>query len=504
VAGIDGQLAFDISILSFRLASFQKSFVGPTVVLWDQTGTTTGTLDVTASTTGANPDPDGYTVVVDGSVTQAIGVNGTVTFPGLSVGNHTVQLTGLASNCAVNGANPLTVNLSSGSTVQVSFAVDCPVITGSIDVTAMTTGQNLDPNGYTVVVDGSMTKAIGVNSTVTFAGLSVGNHTVQLTGLASNCAVNGTNPQTVGVSSGSTVQVNFAVACPAITGSMDVTATTTGQSLDPDGYTVVVDGSLTQAIGINGTVTFSGLSIGNHAVQLTGLASNCAVNGANPQTVGVSSSSTVQVGFAVGCSATQLLSESFSGNLSQWVPQGLPSSFITSTEGNSPPALSINGDASFDSGLESVATFGPSDITANGGLTVTFEVLRPNIPLGNDFIDGGVWLGKVVIGSPDIRVAGIRYEPNASFGGRFRFWHMTAAGLTGPQSTVAVTSRRWIPLRVVIRPDFIAEFYVDNILEFTTSSPIVFPSGGAVPLAISGRRHFVDNVQVLAGVNRGP
>ena len=65
-----------------------------------------GLLDVTTSTTGASPYPDGYTVVVDGSLNQAIGVNGTVTFSALGVGSHTVQLTGLAANWAVNGPNP--------------------------------------------------------------------------------------------------------------------------------------------------------------------------------------------------------------------------------------------------------------------------------------------------------------------------------------------------------------------------------------------------------------
>lgn len=84
-----------------------------------------GLLDVTTSTTGASPDPDGYTVVVDGSLNQAIGVNGTVTFSALGVGSHTVQLTGLAANCAVNGENPQTLDVSSGSIAQVSFAVDC-------------------------------------------------------------------------------------------------------------------------------------------------------------------------------------------------------------------------------------------------------------------------------------------------------------------------------------------------------------------------------------------
>jgi len=40
----------------------------------------------------------------------------------------------------------------------------------------------------------------------------------------------------------------------------------TGSNVDPDGYTVTVDGAANQAIGPSGTVTFSGLTAGAHSV----------------------------------------------------------------------------------------------------------------------------------------------------------------------------------------------------------------------------------------------
>src|SRR6185295_2286334 len=44
------------------------------------------------------------------------------------------------------------------------------------------------------------------------------------------------------------------------TGNLTATTSTTGSDQDPDGYTVSVDGGAGQAIGVNGSVTFSNLS----------------------------------------------------------------------------------------------------------------------------------------------------------------------------------------------------------------------------------------------------
>src|SRR5438034_1289348 len=77
------------------------------------------------------------------------------------------------------------------------------------------------------------------------------------------------------------VDVNTTFAFP------DVSST---GSIDPDGYTVWVDGSTSQAVATNGVVTFSGLAGGDHEVALYGIAPNCTVDdvllstGSTPQT----------------------------------------------------------------------------------------------------------------------------------------------------------------------------------------------------------------------------
>jgi hypothetical protein len=57
-------------------------------------GTVTGQIEVTTSTTGANIDPDGFTVTIDGEQNQSIGSNGTATFSGLAAGDHEVLALG--------------------------------------------------------------------------------------------------------------------------------------------------------------------------------------------------------------------------------------------------------------------------------------------------------------------------------------------------------------------------------------------------------------------------
>jgi len=90
--------------------------------------TATGTLDVTTATSGSDLDPDGYTVTVDGTTSQAIGTNDAARFGGLAEGSHTVQLTGVAANCTVSGSNPQSVTVTAGSLTTTGFSVSCGTI----------------------------------------------------------------------------------------------------------------------------------------------------------------------------------------------------------------------------------------------------------------------------------------------------------------------------------------------------------------------------------------
>jgi hypothetical protein len=264
---------------------------------------TTGTLTVTTSTTGSDLDPDGYTVTVDGTNSQAIGDNSNgVTFPGLSAASHTVELTGVASNCTVSGTNPRNVTVVAGSGGSTAFAVTCAAPpSGSLTVSTTTNGPN-PPSGYTVTVDAGSSQPVGATGSVTFSNLSVATHSVSLSPIPSNCTVSGPNPQTVSITANNTTPASFTINCTGTTGDLTVTTTTGGSDLDPDGYTVSVGGS-SQPIPTNGSVTFRGLQAGTQSVALSGIASNCTVSGANPITVTVPAGGVGHADFAISCVA---------------------------------------------------------------------------------------------------------------------------------------------------------------------------------------------------------
>jgi PKD domain-containing protein len=169
---------------------------------------------VSTSTTGSDLDPDGYTVAVDGGQGQPIGINGSVPFNGLAAGAHNVQLSGLAANCTVSGANPQTVNVPSGGTATAPFSVNCAPITGNINVTTTSSGANI-PGSYTISVDGAGSQSIASNNgSVTYTALSPGSHTTFLT-VPSNCTVSGGPSQTVTVTAGQTTADPYSVDCNA-------------------------------------------------------------------------------------------------------------------------------------------------------------------------------------------------------------------------------------------------------------------------------------------------
>jgi len=273
-----------------------------------------GTLVVDVKTSGAADadswgaiDPDGYAVWVDGSSSQAIGTNGLVTFSGLAAGDHEVALYGIASNCGVytlnkGPKNPQGVFLI-GGVGTADFSLSCGWW-GGLFVSTNTTGVDLDADGYTVTVDGRTSQATATNGSVTFTMLDVGSHSIALSGAAGNCTVNGSNPQQVTVSAGGTASTTFSASCVPTgpgSGSLTVTTNTTGSNLDPDGYTVTVDGTISQPIATtNGSATFT-VPAGANPVALSGVASNCTVSGANPGAVSVPAGGTGTTTLGVTC-----------------------------------------------------------------------------------------------------------------------------------------------------------------------------------------------------------
>ena len=90
------------------------------------------------------------------------------------------------------------------------------------------------------------------------------------------------------------------------TGAIAISVSTASTSIDvdPDGYTLSIDGRPGQAVGVNATLTIGALPVGSHLLRLDGLAPNCSVRGPNPLSVDVIADNPVSVAsFSVSCSA---------------------------------------------------------------------------------------------------------------------------------------------------------------------------------------------------------
>jgi hypothetical protein len=124
--------------------------------------------------------------------------------------------------------------------------------------------------------------------------------TVTLAQIPTNCSVTGQNPQTLTTLSGQQSTVSFQVTCSPLVGGIQVSTTTTGMRIDPDGYTVTA-GTQTGSVGVNDSYTFSNLAVGSHSVELTGVDPDCVVGGDNPRNITVAYDQTAQTSFQITC-----------------------------------------------------------------------------------------------------------------------------------------------------------------------------------------------------------
>ena len=298
---VQGQNPRSVSVVAGETAN--EAFA----VVCAQAPPPTGGLSITTATTGVSPDPDGYTVTVDGSVAGTIAAEGTLAVSDVGAGDHLVGLAGVAANCSVSGANPRPVAVVAGGVVPVAFSIECeapPPSAGTLRVTTQTTGAGADPDGYAFTIGDGDAQPIGPSASVDVAGVPAGATEVALNGLASNCQLAGANPRPVTVSAGGTVEVVFAVTCAAGTGTLVVATESSGAPADPNGYTLSVDGGAPVAIGISAARTFEPLAPGVHTVTLGGVASNCSVQGQNPRSATVTASQITTTTFTVTCAAT--------------------------------------------------------------------------------------------------------------------------------------------------------------------------------------------------------
>ena len=360
---------------------------------------TTGTLELTTSTTGIEPDPDGYTVQIDAQPAEPIGTSGRLQKTDLEAGDHTILLEGVAANCSVSGTNPRTVSVTPGETTPVPFHVICNATSGSVRVASATSGESPDPDGYIITIDGNATQPLGLIAEVTLNPVMPGAHSIGLSDIADNCQVQGTNPRNVVVAAGSVATLEFSVRCvesPTLAGTLRVNTSTTGPDQDEDGYTVAVSGAADQPIGVTATATLANIAAGDHPVQLSGITANCTLAGANPRMVTVPDGGVVDVTFNVTCVDRPPIVGALQVNTTTTGAGSDPDGYAVSVDGGAGVDMGINASLPIPDlapGDHSVGLSGISDncqvsgenprtvaVTAGGASLITFEIVCAEVP----------------------------------------------------------------------------------------------------------------------------
>ncbi len=84
-----------------------------------------GRLVVHTSTGGARIDADGYGLVIDGAAALPVETNDSLEVTDLPTGPVSVELTGVSSNCTVEGENPRVVRVEASAAGRTTFLVAC-------------------------------------------------------------------------------------------------------------------------------------------------------------------------------------------------------------------------------------------------------------------------------------------------------------------------------------------------------------------------------------------
>ena len=178
---------------------------------------------------------------------------------------------------------------------------------GHVRVTVVSTGGDLDADGYTVAIDAEPPRTLPGNTAnhVESFYVGTGTHGVTLGNVAANCTLSGESLRTVTVPAGGVAEVKYDLVC--VPTGLAITTVTTGTDR-PDEYRVLVNDQPSIVIGSTATGTVGRLTPGSYTVKLLAPA-HCAAAGGNTVTVAVAAKAMTSVPFAVTCTTAVRLAK---------------------------------------------------------------------------------------------------------------------------------------------------------------------------------------------------
>jgi len=171
---------------------------------------------------------------------------------------------------------------------------------GNIEVgIAVSGGDSQVGPGLAISLDHGPPRALSELET-RFTGIETGMHTVALENLALNCVVAGSNPVSVSVPSGQSVEVRFAITCSDPGTLIVITETTATNGARPESYSLILDGRPGPRVSASGRTAMV-VGEGDHRVELTDVPESCASVGGNAVEFSISAGDTTEIRFEIAC-----------------------------------------------------------------------------------------------------------------------------------------------------------------------------------------------------------
>ncbi|HYO46818.1 MAG TPA: hypothetical protein VEY33_09045 [Gemmatimonadota bacterium] len=109
--------------------------------------------------------------------------------------------------------------------------------TGVIQIAVTTAGIDVDPDGYSLLLDGRSAHRVATTGSVALTDVPPGPHVLALEDIELNCSI-GDNPQSVSVSIGQTSEASFTAACSGVADSSGITTLDLGGIPGATGWTI--------------------------------------------------------------------------------------------------------------------------------------------------------------------------------------------------------------------------------------------------------------------------
>lgn len=174
---------------------------------------------------------------------------------------------------------------------------------GSLRVSIVTVGGDLDQDGYVLTVGQEPPIATASDATLVLENITAGTHSLALAGVAGNCIVAEGTPNAIAIPPGGMAEVKLTVTCE--TTGIQIITRTTGADQTLHRY-LVKNGERSGSVGPNGTVLVSRLTPGTHTVSLT-VDDNCIVTSGAQVSVNVLNRTVSPVTFDITCTVSRRL-----------------------------------------------------------------------------------------------------------------------------------------------------------------------------------------------------